>query len=98
MSEFIENLKKRAKENIKTIVLAEGEELRTIQCAAIVKKEGYAKNILLGNPEKIKAIAAAEKLDIDGIEIINPELGNEEYAQLFAELRKKSALLRKHDG
>lgn len=92
MSEFIENLKKRAKENIKTIVLAEGEELRTIQCAAIVKKEGYAKNILLGNPEKIKAIAAAEKLDIDGIEIINPELGNEEYAQLFAELRKKKGV------
>lgn len=92
MSEFIENLKKRAKENIKTIVLAEGEELRTIQCAAIVKKEGYAKNILLGNPEKIKAIAAAEKLDIDGIEIIDPELGNEEYAQLFAELRKKKGV------
>ena len=92
MSEFIENLKKRAKENIKTIVLAEGEELRTIQCVAIVKKEGYAKNILLGNPEKIKAIAAAEKLDIDGIEIINPELGNEEYAQLFAELRKKKGV------
>lgn len=92
MSEFIENLKKRAKENIKTIVLAEGEELRTIQCAAIVKKEGYAKNILLGNPEKIKAIAAAENLDIDGIEIINPECGNEEYAQLFAELRKKKGV------
>ena len=92
MSEFIENLKKRAKENIKTIVLAEGEELRTIQCAAIVKKEGYAKNILLGNPEKIKAIAAAENLDIDGIEIIDPELGNEEYAQLFAELRKKKGV------
>ena len=91
MSEFIENLKRRAKENIKTIVLAEGEELRTIQCAAIVKKEGYAKNILLGNPEKIKAIAA-EKIDIDGIEIINPELGNEEYAQLFAELRKKKGV------
>ena len=92
MSEFIENLKKRAKENIKTIVLAEGEELRTIQCAAIVKKEGYAKNILLGNPEKIKAIAAAENLDIDGIEIIDPELGNEEFAQLFAELRKKKGV------
>lgn len=92
MSEFIENLKAKAKNDIKTIVLAEGEELRTIQCAAIVKKEGYAKNILLGNPEKIKAIAAKENLDIDGVEIINPENGNEEYAQLFAELRKKKGV------
>ena len=40
MSEFVDSLKKRAKQNIKTIVLAEGEELRTIQAAAIVKKEG----------------------------------------------------------
>ena len=61
MSEFVDSLKERAKQNIKTIVLAEGEELRTIQAAAIVKKEGYAKNILLGNPDKIKAIAEKDK-------------------------------------
>lgn len=92
MSAFIDQLKERAKQDIKTIVLAEGEELRTIQCAAIVKKEGYAKNILLGNPEKIKSIAAAEGLDIEGVEIIDPALGNEEYAEKFAELRKKKGV------
>lgn len=92
MSAFIDQLKERAKQDIKTIVLAEGEELRTIQCAAIVKKEGYAKNILLGNPEKIKAIAEAEGLDIDGVEIIDPAEGNEEYAEVFAELRKKKGV------
>lgn len=88
MSAFIENLKARAKEDLKTIVLAEGEELRTIQCADIVKKEGYAKVVLLGNPEKINAVAKAENLDIDGIEIINTENGCEEYANAFYELRK----------
>ena len=92
MSAFIDQLKERAKQDIKTIVLAEGEELRTIQCAAIVKREGYAKNILLGNPEKIKSIAAAEGLDIEGVEIIDPALGNEEYAEKFAELRKKKGV------
>ena len=92
MSAFIDQLKERAKQDIKTIVLAEGEELRTIQCAAIVKKEGYAKNILLGTPEKINAIAAAEGLDIEGIEIIDPAQGNEAYAEKFAELRKKKGV------
>ncbi len=92
MSAFIDQLKERAKQDIKTIVLAEGEELRTIQCAAIVKKEGYAKNILLGNPEKINSIAAAEGLDIEGIEIIDPAQGNEAYAEKFAELRKKKGV------
>ena len=88
MSTFIEELKAKAKNDIKKIVLAEGEELRTIQCADIVKKEGYANVVLLGNPDKINEIAKAENLDIDGIEIINTEGGNEDYAQAFAELRK----------
>lgn len=92
MSQFIDQLKERAKQDIKTIVLAEGEELRTIQCAAIVKAEGYAKNILLGNKDKIKSIAAAEGLDIEGVEIIDPAEGNEEYAEAFAELRKKKGV------
>ncbi len=92
MSAFIDGLKARAGKNMKTIVLAEGEEIRTIRAAAIVKAEGYAKNILLGDPEKIKKMAADEGLDIDGIEIIDPSQGNEEFAELFAELRKKKGV------
>lgn len=92
MSAFIDGLKSRAKENLKTIVLAEGEEIRTIRAAAIVKAEGYAKNILLGNPDKIKKIASDEGIDIEGIEIIDPSEGNEEFAELFAELRKKKGV------
>ena len=56
MSTFIEQLKERAKKDIKTIVLAEGEEIRTLKAAEMVKKEGYAKIILVGNPDKIKAM------------------------------------------
>lgn len=92
MSTFIESLKVRAKEDLKTIVLAEGEELRTIKGAEIVKHEGYAKVILLGNPDKIKSIAASEKIDIEGIEIIDTEAGNEAYAEAFAELRKSKGV------
>lgn len=92
MSTFIDSLKSKAKADMKTIVLAEGEELRTIKAAALVKTEGYAKNILLGDPAKITATANAEGLDIEGIEIINPADGNEEFAQLFAELRKKKGV------
>ena len=96
MSTFIEQLKERAKKDIKTIVLAEGEEIRTLKAAEMVKKEGYAKIILVGNPDKIKAMAAAENLDIDGIKIVDSENSekNEEYANVFYELRKKNINLR----
>ena len=94
MSTFIEQLKERAKKDIKTIVLAEGEEIRTLKAAEMVKKEGYAKIILVGNPDKIKAMAAAENLDIDGIKIVDSENSekNEEYANVFYELRKKKGI------
>lgn len=92
MGTFIDGLKARAKSDLKTIVLPEGEELRTIKAASIVKAEGYAKTIMLGNPDKINKIAAEEGIDIAGIEIIDPSCGNEEFAQLFAELRKKKGV------
>ena len=92
MGTFIDGLKARAKSDLKTIVLPEGEDKRTIRAAAIVKAEGYAKTIMLGNPDKINKIAAEEGIDIAGIEIIDPSCGNEEFAQIFAELRKNKGV------
>ena len=90
MSKFIDSLKSRAMQSIKTIVLAEGEDKRTVEAAALVKKEGYAKVVLLGNVEKINAIAKEENLDIDAIEIIDPVCSDklDAYAKEFYELRK----------
>lgn len=92
MGTFIDGLKARAKSDLKTIVLPEGEDKRTIRAAAIVKAEGYAKTIMLGNPDKINKIAAEEEIDIAGIKIIDPFCGNEEFAQIFAELRKNKGV------
>lgn len=94
MENFTEKLKCRAKQAIKTIVLAEGEDLRSIKAADIVLKEEYAKIILLGNVDKIKTIADSEGLDISKAQIINPETSekNSEYANAFYELRKSKGV------
>ena len=94
MSTFIENLKAKAKTDIKTIVLAEGEELRSIKAAGIALKEGYAKIKLVGNADKINKIAEAEKIDITGAEIVDPEKSEKAgaYADAFYELRKKKGV------
>lgn len=92
MSEFTERLKDKARQSIKTIVLGEGEEPRTIRCAAMVKKEAFAKVILIGNVDKINAIAGRESLDIKDIPIIDPSNGNKKYAEAFYELRKAKGI------
>ena len=51
---FIEQIKQRAKQEIKTIVLPEATDTRILEAAQIIKEEGYAKVILIGNEEDIR--------------------------------------------
>lgn len=92
MSNFLEKTIEKAKSNIKTIVLAEGEDIRTIEAADKVLKQGIAKLILLGNEEIIREKAAG--FDISGATIINPEKAEnfEELAAQFCEMRKAKGM------
>ena len=87
---FIDQVKIKAKANVKTIVLPEGDEPRTVQAAAILKAEGIARPILLGSPEAIRKVAAEKGADITGIDIVDPATSAEapRYAEALYELRK----------
>ena len=91
---FIEEMKKRAKTAIKTIVLPEAEDLRVLEAGSKVEKEGFAKIILIGNIEKTKELAKENNIDITNIKIIDPETSEkyEEYAKAFYELRKAKGI------
>lgn len=91
---FIENIKEKAKQQIKTIVLPEGKDIRTLQAAAISLKEKYANIIILGNTANIQEMANANKLDISNATIINPIESKkyETYVQKFYELRKAKGM------
>ncbi len=94
MSDFIDKLKVRAKQDVKTIVLAEGEDMRTLEAAQIVLKEGYAKIIILGNEAKILDMAKEKGLDLSAARIIDPETSDKtaEYANKFYEMRKAKGM------
>ena len=49
MSKFLDRIIERAKSDKKTIVLAEGEDIRTIKAADMVLKQGIANIVILGN-------------------------------------------------
>ncbi len=87
---MVDEVKIKAKKCIKTIVLPEGDEPRTVQAAAIIKAEGYAVPVLLGNEEKVNAVAKEKNADISGIAVIDPEKSPKaaEYAKELYELRK----------
>ena len=70
---FIDGIKQRAKENIKTIILTESEDVRVLKAAEKVKKEEYANIILIGNEADANKLAKENNIDIEGITIIDPE-------------------------
>ena len=74
---FIESIKDRAKQQIKTIVLPEAEDIRTLKATETVLNEKYAKIILIGDEEKILAKAKENNINI---------------ANLLYELRKNTGM------
>ncbi|MDE6209434.1 MAG: phosphate acetyltransferase [Lachnospiraceae bacterium] len=89
---FIDEIKERAKQNKKKIVLPESMDRRTFEAAANVLKEGIADLIIIGTPEEVKA--NSEGLDISKATIIDPNTyeKTEEYIDLLVELRKNKGM------
>ena len=91
---FIETIKEKAKQQLKTIVLPEGSDIRTIKAASMVLQQGYANLIILGDKNKIEEMARSNNLDISKATIINPIESDkyETYVQNFYELRKAKGM------
>lgn len=84
---FIDEIKNRARKNIKTIVLPEAMDSRILKATEIILQEKIANIVLIGNKDKIENKAKEEKIDIYGATIIEPEKSEEKdkYAQILLE-------------
>ena len=91
---FIEQIKQRAKKDIKTIVLPEATDVRILEAAEMVKNEGYAKVILVGDEQQVRKIANEKGIDIGDTLIIDPAKSEkiDEYANILYELRKAKGM------
>lgn len=87
---FIEDIKNRAKEDLKTIVLPESMDIRVIQAAQKIIDEELARVILIGNKEKILEFG----YDIGKAIIIDPSNYPyiDELINTLVEIRKSKGL------
>ena len=74
----MEQIKSKAKDLGKKVVLPETEDIRVIEAAAQLIKEGTVKVILVGAADEIKASSEKLGVCVEGAEILNPK----EYAQM----------------
>jgi phosphate acetyltransferase len=91
---FIEDVKVKAKSKMKTIVLPEAEDKRTLEAAEQIKKEGFAKLVLLGNKETVEKDAQSYGFDLSGVEILDPKTSPslDDYVATLVELRKSKGM------
>lgn len=89
---FIDVIKERAKQNIKTIVLPETGDIRTLEAASKILSEGIANIALVGNATEIAKVAGG--LDLTGASIIDPVSSEklDSYIDLLVELRKSKGM------
>ena len=91
---FIEQIKERARKDIKTIVLPEATDIRILKATEKVLKEKYAKIILVGNEEEIQKQAKTNNISIEGAKIVDPEKSDlyDKYVDLLYNLRKEKGM------
>ncbi len=94
MGDYIDKIKERARSDIKTIVLPETTDKRTLIAASHILQEGIADLILVGNEEKILDGAGWLDIELDGAKIIDPHNTEklDEYADLLYEVRKSKGM------
>ena len=88
---FIENIKNRAKQDKKTIVLPESMDKRVMEAASKILNEGIANIIIIGTDEEIRE--SSNGFDISKATIINPYT-----SELTEDLILKLVELRKNKG
>lgn len=91
---FIDGIKQKAKQDVKTIILPESEDMRVLEGASKALKEKYANIILIGDEAEVIKKAEQNNIDLTGAQIINPKISEkyEEYANTFYELRKAKGM------
>jgi malate dehydrogenase (oxaloacetate-decarboxylating)(NADP+) len=85
----------KAKSDPKRIVFAEADHYKILKAAQIVKDEGIATPILLGNKERIKEIVKETGLDLEGVKIIDTLEDNikiDEYADFLYKKRQRKGI------
>jgi phosphate acetyltransferase len=91
---LLKQIKEKASQKKRTIVLPESHDERVLKAASILLKEKIVSVITLGNEDKIRDDAKKLSLDLTGIRIIDPLKSEKlsDFANIFYNLRKHKGI------
>jgi len=88
--ELLNQIRSKASQRKKTIVLPESHDERVLKAAEVLTKEKIASVITLGNEDKIRNDAKKIGVDLQGIRIIDPDKSDKlsDFTNIFFNLRR----------
>jgi malate dehydrogenase (oxaloacetate-decarboxylating)(NADP+) len=93
-NQLIRVLGAKARSDPRRLVFAEADNIKILKVAQLLFDEGVAYPILLGNKERIRSTAAANKIDIEEFPIVDPRSEEQDerrktYTELFFQKRQR---------
>ncbi|MGE3466669.1 MAG: phosphate acetyltransferase [Pyrinomonadaceae bacterium] len=90
----LEQIRRRASSDLQHIILPEGEDVRTVEAAAICSAEKIAKITVLGNEEKIRSLATEAGANLNGVELLDHHKSNDlgKLATLYHQIRRAKGM------
>jgi malate dehydrogenase (oxaloacetate-decarboxylating)(NADP+) len=92
---LLKGIIEKARKNPKRVVFSEADTYKVLKAAQILKDEGIAEPVLLGNIKKINKIIEENSLDLRDVTIIDPlqeDIQRDIYGKLFFEKRKRKGM------
>ena len=92
----------KARKDPKRVVFADAENIKVLKVVQLVQEEGVGYPILLGDENRIRTLAAENKIDLEGIPVINPKSDDNrdlrhEFGDIFYQKRQRKGV-NKHEA
>jgi len=94
MNPFTEQVRANAATRHLKVAFPDAEDARVLKAAVVVRDQKIARPVLVGSGAAIRALAAVEKIDLAGVEIVDPSASPwlDEFAGLLFEKRKAKGM------
>ncbi len=92
---ILQQIRQRAAADIQHIVLPEGEDVRTVEAAAICARDRIARITIIGNEEKVRELAAQAGANLNGVAILDHRRDHHEFgkmAELYHQIRRSKGV------
>lgn len=87
---ILQKIRERAGADIQHIIMPEGDDARTVEAAAICARDRVAKITIIGDEEKVRALASESGANLNGVDILDhrrsPDL--KRIAELYHQMRR----------